>query len=87
MMMMDGVLPLIGLVSVLSLLDLLVSLMFALSYIILETNYWYIFLPMPIAEFIHTCYLMWELFIRSTPKLLHIKTILFSLTFIQALFF
>ena len=87
MMMMDGVLPLIGLVSVINFLDLFVSIMFALTYIVMETKYWYIFIPMPIAEFFHTCYLLWELFMRSTPKLLHIKTALFSLTFIQALFF
>jgi hypothetical protein len=86
-MMMDGILPLIGLVSVINFLDLFVSIMFALTYIIMETNYWYIFIPMPIIEFAHTCYLLWELFMRSTSKLLYLKTALFLLSFLQALLF
>jgi len=87
MMMLDGVLPLLGMVQILYLMDLVFSFVFVMTYIVLETNYWYIFIPLPIIEFIHTGYLIWEFFMRSTSRYLHIRTIIFFLSFTQALLF
>ncbi len=87
MMMLDGVLPLLGLVQVLYLMDLVFSFVFVMTYIVLETYYWFVFIPLPIIEFFHTSYLLWEFFIRSTPRFLHIRTAIFFLSFTQALLF
>lgn len=81
MMMLDGVLPLIGMAQVLYLMDLVFSFVFVLTYIVLETNYWYIFIPLPIIEFINTAYLIWEFFMRSTQRYLHIRTVIFFFSF------
>ena len=80
-MMLDGVLPLIGMAQVLYLMDLVFSFVFVLTYIVLETNYWYIFIPLPIIEFINTAYLIWEFFMRSTQRYLHIRTVIFFFSF------
>ena len=81
MMMLDGVLPLIGMAQVLYLMDLVFSFVFVLTYIVLETNYWYIFIPLPFIEFINTAYLIWEFFMRSTQRYLHIRTVIFFFSF------
>jgi hypothetical protein len=68
-------------------MDLVFSFVFVMTYIVLETYYWYIFIPMPIIEFFNTGYLIWELFIRSTPRYLKYRSAIFFLSFTQAILF
>ena len=87
MLLMDGTLPLLAIVQIIQLFDVMVSIMFVLVYIVLNTYYWFIFIPMPIVEFSLGVYILWEIFIRSTYNMLTGKLLLNVLSIAQASLF
>ena len=61
--------------------------MFVLVYIVLNTYYWFVFIPMPIVEFSLGVYILWEVFILSTYNMLAGKLFLNCLAVAQASLF
>ena len=87
MLLMDGTLPLLAIVQIVHLFDVMVSIMFVLVYIVLNTYYWFVFIPMPIVEFSLSVYILWEIFILSTYNMLAGKLLLNFLSIAQASLF
>ncbi len=87
MLLMDGTLPLLAIVQIVHLFDVMVNIMFVLVYIVLNTYYWFIFIPMPIVEFSLGAYILWETFILSTYNMLAGKFLLNALSIAQASLF
>ena len=65
----------------------MVSIMFFLVYIVLNTYYWFIFVPMPLIEIAMGVYILWETFIRASYGLLVGKSLLNLLSIAQAALF
>lgn len=87
MLMLGGTLPLMGVVQMTIIMEMLVSVIFCFTYIIMSAYYWFLFIPLPLIELGTSIYFLWSIFQRLTFSTFLAKVQLSCLSILQALFF
>ena len=73
MTLFDGMVPLIAIVEITLLLELLISFIFFLIFLIIHSKVWYLMLPLPLAEIITAVIVIYDPFQRVNNLFLVLK--------------
>lgn len=87
MVMIEGTLPLITVVQVILLLEVIISFIYLLIFIILNSKVWYLLFPLPVLELLIILFVFWDTFARVNKLFLLVRIVIAIAYFIEQVLF
>ena len=85
--MIEGTLPLITVVQVILLLEVIISFIYLLIFIILNSKVWYLLFPLPVLELLIILFVFWDTFARVNKLFLLVRIVIAIAYFIEQVLF